>query len=73
MSGTKVIFTGGPTRFQGTHSVTETPSILVLTLGTDNHIYQRVIDPDSGEFMNIYEFHSTRQSPTFICEPDEMG
>lgn len=53
-------FVGGPKRYQGIHQLGRTPELLILTMGDEHHIYQRVIDPDTGDFTEVYEFHSTR-------------
>lgn len=53
-------FVGGPERYQGVHQLSRTPELLILTMGNDHHIYQRVIDPDTRDFTDVYEYHSTR-------------
>jgi hypothetical protein len=55
-------FVGGPKRYQGIHRLARTPELLILTMGNEHHIYQRAIDPDTGDFIDVYEFHSTRYS-----------
>jgi hypothetical protein len=53
-----VVFRGGP--YAGPRRVEKTPELLILTMGEAHHVYQRVIDPDTGEFTQVYEFHSTK-------------
>lgn len=65
MAMIRVMFSGGP--YAGVHRVAETPPLLILTMAAIHHVYQRVIDPDTGEYLDLYEFHSTRYGGLHSC------
>lgn len=69
----RAVFRGGPARFQGVYLMGRAPELLILTMGFEHHIYQRVIDPDTGKFLDVYEFHSTRSATDEEIWVDELG
>lgn len=54
----RVMFEGG--KYAGMRSVSRTPELLVITMGFEHHVYARRMDPDTREFLNIYDYTTTR-------------
>lgn len=53
-----VVFVGG--RYAGRRRLTRTPELLVLTMGFEHHVYARRMDPDTLQFVNVYDYTTIR-------------
>lgn len=52
-----VVFEGG--RYAGRRRVARTPELLIITMGDEHTVYERVDDWD-GQFTGLYRYNSTR-------------
>lgn len=53
-----VMFVGG--KYAGPRRLARTPELLVVTMGFEHHVYARRMDPDTREFLDIYDYTTTR-------------
>lgn len=53
-----VVFVGG--KYAGRRRVTRTPELLIITMGDEHHVYARRMDPDTREFLDVYDYTTTR-------------
>lgn len=53
-----VMFVGG--RYNGPRRLARTPELLVITMGNVHYVYARRMDPDTREFLDIYDYTTTR-------------